>query len=138
EVAAQRVGRRVGDGVDEPVEATPALFQRLGQRVDLLLVVHIHLKDLWRRFQPSGALLGQAHDPAETRQHDIGALPLSQLGDRKGDTGRGQYPGDQDLLPLEDHRAISSWRRFLNSSLSISPRAKRCSRVTRALSWRTF
>src|SRR5205823_7183885 len=124
--------------MDEPVEPAPALFERLRQRVDLLLVVDVHLQDLGSGFHPAGTLLRQAHDPAETGQHDIRAFPLRHVGDRVRDARRGQDTGDQDFLALEDHRATSSCRRFLNSSLSISPRAKRCSRVTRALSWRTF
>src|SRR5438128_10988310 len=124
--------------MDEPVEATPALLERLRQRIDLLLVVDVHLQDLGSRLHPAGTLLRQAHYPAETGQDDIRAFPLCHVGDGVGDARRGQDTSDQDFLALEDHRAISSWRRFLNSSLSISPRANRCSRMTRPLSWRIF
>ena len=89
EVAAQRVGRRIGDGMDEAVEPAPALFEGLGQRIDLLLVVHVHLQDLRGRLHPARTLLRQAHDPAETGQHDVGALPLRHVGDRVGDAGWG-------------------------------------------------
>src|SRR5205809_3551156 len=60
--------------------------------------------DLWSWFHPAGALLRQAHHPAEAGQDDVGALFLCRVGNRKGDAGWGEDAGDQDLLPLEDAR----------------------------------
>src|SRR2546421_5075437 len=152
-VATQRVRRGEGDGMDKAVQPAPALLERLGQRIDLLLVVDIHLQDLRSRLHPPRALLRERHHAAEAGEHDIGALVLGRLSYGKGDAGRSEDAGDQDLLPFEDarhggpilsdrsgrlYRVSRSWRRVLNSFLSISPRANRCSRVTSALSCRTF
>src|SRR5207237_10934432 len=115
----------------------PTGLRRLCQGFDLVLVVDVHLQDFGRRFHPAGTLFGQAHGPPEAGEHDVGPLLLGLVGDGEGDTGGGQHPGDQDLLPLENHRVSSSCRRFLNSSLSISPRAQRSARVATALTRRT-
>src|SRR5207253_4915789 len=79
----------------------PALLERVGQRVDLLLVVDVHLQDLRCRLHPAGTFLGEAHGPPEAGEHDVGALALRLVGDRKGDAGGGEDTGDQDLLALE-------------------------------------
>src|SRR5438132_5912469 len=104
EIAAKRVGGGEGDRVDEAVEAAPALLQRAGQRAEVLLIIDVHLEDVGGRCHPAGTLLGQAHDAAEAGEHDIGALLLSRLGNRKRDAGWGEDAGDEDLLPLEDAR----------------------------------
>src|SRR5437016_4338995 len=104
EIAAERIAWREGDRVDEAVEAAPALLERLREGVDLFLLVDVHLQDLWSWFHPAGALLRQAHHPAEAGQDDVGALFLCRVGDRERDAGRGEHAGDQDLLPFEDAR----------------------------------
>src|SRR5438067_7092666 len=104
EVAAERIARREGDGVDEAVEAAPALLERLRQGVDLFLLVDVHLQDLRSGFHPAGALLRQAHHSAKAGQHDVGALFLGRVGYREGDAGWSEDASDQDLLPLEDAR----------------------------------
>src|SRR2546429_8838086 len=99
------------------------------------------------------ALFSVSDITAEAGEHDIGALVLGRLRNGKGDAGRGEDAGDQDLLPFQDarhrgpilsdrswrlYRVSRSLRRFLNSSLSISPRANPCSRGPSAPSGRTF
>src|SRR5207247_10376360 len=100
----------------------------------LMLVVDGALEDLRRRLHPARTLLRQAHDPAEAGEHDVRALLLGLFGDCEGNTCRGEDARDQDLLPLEDHRLTSSWRRLLNSSLSISLGENRWSRMNKPLS----
>ncbi len=90
--------------MDEPIEPAPTRFDALGQGIHLLLVVDVHLQDVWRRLHPPRALLRQAHGAAEAGQNNVGALPLCQVGDRKGEAGGGKDAGHQDLLPLEDAR----------------------------------
>jgi hypothetical protein len=103
EGAAQGVRRGEGDGMQEPVQASPSLPDLAGQPLDVVGIVGVHLQDLGRVRQAASGPLGQAHGLAEAREDDLGALLLSHPGGVEGDALGRQYARDQVPLPLQQH-----------------------------------
>ena len=52
--------------------------------------------------QLAGGALGQTEATAGTGEHDVGTLPLRQLGDCVGQRGVRQHAGDHDVLAVEE------------------------------------
>ena len=95
-------GLRVGesDRVQHAVDPVHVLTHPVGQRVQVLLVLHVELDHRRRLRQPLGDPLDEAH-PAEAGQHDGGALFLGDLGRVERDRRVGDHTGDEQALTLE-------------------------------------
>ena len=105
--AAQAVGRREADGVQQAVEAVPALGQRRAGGAQLVGGRHVDLEDVGLGGQLAGRALGQREGAAGAGEHDVGALFLGQAGHREGQRGVGEDARDEEPLAVEESHCAS-------------------------------
>ena len=82
-----------------------------GQRVEMLVVLHVEFQQRRRVRQPVGDALDQLH-PVEPGEHQLGARLLGHLRDVERDRGVGDDPRDEDPLTFQKPchcRPISQW-----------------------------
>ena len=100
--AAQAVGRREADGVEQAVEAVPAGGQGVAGCGQLLGGGDVDLEHLGRVGELASRALGERQGPPGSRQDDFGALLLGPPGHREGQRGVGEDAGDQEPLAVEE------------------------------------
>jgi hypothetical protein len=105
ELAAERVLGRVGDRVQDPVEASPARLELPRDRGEVGLAVDVELEDVGGLGQPLRGALGEPPRATEAGEHHLGAGQLRLARDREGDAAAGDHPGDQQALAVEHQRS---------------------------------
>jgi hypothetical protein len=96
--------------VQHAVQPVHVLTHPVGQRVQVLLVLHVQLDHGRGLGQPLGDPLDQGH-PAEAGEHHGRALFLRHPGGVERDRGVGDHAGDEQSLAVEQTGHVpSSWR----------------------------
>ena len=124
---------RLGRERDRVQHAVEPAADPLGERVEVLRIGDVELDDVGFGRQPARGALGQAHRPAERREHDLGAFFLRALGDGERDRRVVEHAGDEDSLLLRaasvrasDQSGVLEWRR---GGLAIALRREHVERV---------
>ncbi len=95
--------RHVADRVHHAVELVAVadhLGDAVGERAQVLLVLHVELEQRRLLREPVGDPLDQPH-PVEPGEYQLGARLLGDLGDVEPDRGVGDDPRDEDPLALQ-------------------------------------